>query len=44
MTGRKKRALQVPSFVPYKAFPMALYGTTVGTWSAHVFHPVMLDV
>ena len=44
MTGRKNRALQVPPVVPYKAlenFSKALYGTTGGTYSAHVFRPVM---
>ena len=44
MTGRKTRALEVPPVVPYKAlgkFSKALYGTTVGTYSARVFRPVM---
>ena len=44
MTGRKNRVLQVPPVVPYKAlekFPMALYGTTVGTCSARFFRPAM---
>ena len=45
MTGRKNRALQVPSVVPYKAlgnFPKALYGTRRGTCSAQFFRPISL--
>ena len=44
MTGRKTCALYVPSVVPYNAlenFSKALYGATGGTYSAHVFRPVM---
>lgn len=44
MTGRKTRALQVPPVVPCKAlenFSKALYGTSIGTYSARVFRPVM---
>ena len=44
MTGRKNRALQVHSVVPYKAlenFSKALYGTTSGTCRARFFRLVM---
>ena len=44
MTGRKTCALLVLSVVSYKAlenFSKALYGTTEGTYSAHIFRPVM---
>ena len=46
MTRRKKRALQVPPVVSYKAvekFSKALYGTTGGTCSARFFRPVMVE-
>ena len=45
-TGRKHCTLQVPLIVPYKykaleKIPKALCGTTGGTCSAQIFHPVM---
>ena len=46
-TGRKTCALQVHPVVPYKAIvklPKALYGTTGGTCSARIFHPVIESI